>query len=151
MPRITISIPADLRDRLRHPAVKKALNISRVCQDALSRQVRRLLELPVEIQRMESLLDRLRQDRDSGRDRWFTLGAAAGRDWVEHEASHAALQKLGEADPADRIRLLLQDPPVGLQDQLTAHQVEADFSEQSFTEGWAHVIGLLWQVIKRNL
>ena len=151
MPRITISIPADLRDRLKHPAVKKALNISRVCQEALSRQVQRLLELPVEIQRMESLLDRLRQDRDSGHDRWFSDGAAAGRDWVEHEASHPILQKLGEADPADRVRLWLLDPPVSLLNQLKSLQVEADFSEQSFIDGWAHVIGLLWQVIKRNL
>ncbi len=151
MPRITISIPADLRDRLQHPSVKKALNISRVCQEALSRQVQRLLELPVDVQRMESLLERLRGEQKSTHDKWFADGAASGRDWVEHEASHAVLQKLGEADSVTRIRLLQIDRPVSLQELLKLHRAEEDFSEQAFIEGWAHVIGLLWQVIRRNL
>jgi len=151
MPRVTISIPADLRDRLRHPSVKKALNVSRVCQEALNRQVQRLLELPVEVERMESLLARLRRDRDTVHHRWFSEGATAGRDWVEHQASHAELFKLGEAEPLERIRLLQSGPPDQLKQDLEQQRTVPGFSEQAFLEGWAHVIGLLWQVIKRNL
>lgn len=151
MPRITISIPADLRDRLNDPAVKKSLNISRVCQEALARQVRRLLDLPLDVRRMERVLLRLKSQREEASDRWYSIGAAAARDWVEHEASHADLRKLGEAGPEERIRLLKSQPPSVLLEHLERHKAEEDFSEQSFLEGWAQATGLLWQVIKPNL
>ena len=49
MPRITISIPAGLKQRLDDPRVRKTINVSRVCQEALSREIHRMLDLPLDL------------------------------------------------------------------------------------------------------
>jgi hypothetical protein len=151
MPRITISIPTDLRDRLADPAVKKALNISRVCQEALARQVQRLLELPMDVQRMERMLARLRKERDTARDRWYLEGSSACRDWVEHEASLEELRQLGESKPVDRLRRLRTRPPQALARQLQHGREQEGFSQDSVLEAWSQTIGLMWEAIKSNL
>ncbi len=151
MPRITISIPVDLKSHLADPRIRNALNISRVCQDALRREVRRLLDLPADIERMEALLARLREERERLDDKWFTLGSTAARDWVEHEASLARLRQLGDAPMDRRLALLRRDPPGRLAVLIQEHERLQDFDPDSFLQGWASMLGLMWGVIKRNL
>jgi len=151
MPRITISIPAGLKQRLDNPRVRKSINVSRVCQEALHREIHRMLDLPLDVQRMESILSRLQQEREKARDRWFTKGASAAREWVEHEAPYALLRQLGEASPSDRIRMLRQSPPLALSKGQKRLEKEIDSSPRSYLEGFARAVGLLWEVIDKNL
>jgi hypothetical protein len=151
MPRITISIPTDLKRRLDDPLVKKSLNISRVCQEALARIVRRILDLPIDVRRMEFLLNRLRSDREERSGRWFGEGTRIARDWAEADASYAVLERLGTAPLTRRLELLAEDPPDALEAALVRHRPDPDFHEPSFLEGWATLVGLFWEVLKRNL
>lgn len=151
MPRITISIPADLKERLQHPAVKQSVNISKVCQKALSRVVHRLLDLPVDVRRMEFLLSRLLREREAAGDRWFSQGTREARDWAEHEADHDALGALGRASLDRRLAMLRTAPPATLEARLASLRAEPGFDRDAFLEGWAHMLGLLWSVIKNDL
>lgn len=151
MPRITISIPADLKSQLADIRVRKVLNISRACQAALRREVHRLLDLPVDIERMEALLARFREERERLEDNWFTRGSTAARDWVEHEASLAHLRQLGEVSMDRRLALLRKEPPPRLAVLIQEHERLQDFDPDSFLQGWASMLGLMWGVIKRNL
>ena len=151
MPRITISIPADLKDRLRDPRIRKSVNISRICQKALHREVLRLLELPVDLLRMEDLISRMKQEREHTVDHWFWEGGQLAKDWVEHEAPYAFVRQLGKEPLSQRIELLKKNPPGILSQSIARLQTQQDFSESSFFEGFAHMAGLLWAVVEKNL
>ena len=151
MPRITISIPVELKDQLADARVRRTLNVSRVCQEALRREVRRRLDLPVDLERMDALLRRLRQERQRRDDRWYSEGAAAARDWIEHQAPHDLLKQLGELPAGERLARLSGEPPPALRRFLQDNESEPDFNLQSALEGWAATIGVMWAVIKRNL
>jgi post-segregation antitoxin (ccd killing protein) len=47
MPRLNITVPQDLYDRLEK--WRDRLNLSRICQDALARELARLEEIPDEV------------------------------------------------------------------------------------------------------
>ena len=151
MPRITISIPADLKRQLSDARVRQALNVSRVCQAALKREVRRLLDLPLDLARMETLLERLRTQRDGHLERFQGLGAAAARDWLEHQAAYAQIQQLCLLSLDERITQLQREPPAALIDLIHEHEREDGFDPDAMRRGWAVALGLLWDVIQRNL
>jgi hypothetical protein len=117
MPRITISIPTSLKQSLQDPRVRKSINISRICQEALSRAIRRMLDLPLELTRFEGVLSRLKEEREAAGDRWFKEGCAlcsaeatgrvlAGRVPAHPEASAAAGPEKVPKTPGKRKRLL---------------------------------------------
>jgi hypothetical protein len=110
-----------------------------------------MLDLPLDLERMEGVLSRLKQERDRTGDRWFRKGCAAAREWVEHEAPYALLRQLGEASPGERLRLLRQSPPPALTRARKRLKKEKDFSPGSYLDGFARTVGLLWEVIDRNL
>ena len=151
MSRITISIPNKLHERLRDPRVRKSINISRVCQEAIDREVRRIADLPLDLERVEGILARIRQELHQTDEQWFSWGVQAARDWIEHEAPYALLRQLGEVSQEKRRACLQTAPPGALDALLAKHRDEPGFSERSFLDGWAQMTGLLWEVIKKNL
>jgi hypothetical protein len=151
MPRITISIPVELKRQLTDARVRQSLNVSRVCQAALRREVRKLLELPLDLARLEELLDRLRAERDGLQDRYHGLGAAAARDWVEHLSTYAQLSQLADLPLEERIARLEREPPATLAGLIAQHEGEEGFDPGAFRRGWATALGLLWEVIRKHL
>ena len=151
MPRITISIPEDLREKLTDPRVRKSINLSRVCQKALAREARRILDLPLDLTRVEGMLQRLRSDQEVLEDQWFAKGGQAARDWVENEAPYAWLRRFGQLAPSKRLTLLRRHPPKGLASRLEQIRDLPDFDERNFLKGWIHATSLLWELIERNL
>lgn len=151
MPRITISIPNDLKRRLTDARVKRALNVSRVCQEALRREVRRLLDLPLDLERMETLIDRLRAEHRQRKDRWFELGSRVAREWIEDQAELDELARLGESSMERRIDRLRHHPPAPLAAAIADGETEPDFHLGSLLRGFAATLGLMWDVIEKNL
>jgi hypothetical protein len=151
MPRITISIPVDLKDQLAEGRVRKGLNVSRICQEALRREVRRVLQLPLDLERMDLLLSRLRQQREQIQDQWFGLGANDARAWVEQRASYQEMAYLGEMGMQNRETALNKRPPVALSDSLQNLAIEQGFNRESYLKGWATALGLMWAAIKDKL
>lgn len=151
MPRVTISIPAELKEQLGQAKVRQALNVSRVCQRALRKEVQRLLDVPTDVDRMNRLIDRLRQERQDGSKRWFLLGSSEARIWVEEHATLADLRRFGEYRHAERIQQLRQEPPAFLRQCLEDHRSKKGFERSSYLDGWAATIGPMWETIKRHL
>lgn len=151
MPRITISIPLGLKEKLSDPRVRRSLNISRVCQQALERHIRRLYDLPLELERLGRFLDRMTRQQAEESRRWFHSGLREARDWLEHEASYAQVRLLGSADAARRLRLLQKNPPAPLREGLEARATVADFDRDGYLQGWIAAIGAYWQFLERNL
>ncbi len=100
---------------------------------------------------MEGIIARLRQELEEAQDRWYSRGTRAGRDWVEHEAPYALLRQLGEAPPDERLKALRRSPPDALKKLKKKLQAEPDFSPESLFEGFCQAVGLLWEVIAKNL
>ena len=151
MPRVTISIPKELKERLDDPRVRKSINVSRVCQAALRREVHRVADLPPDLARMQEVIDRLRKEKEKAKDRWFVRGVELGRDWVEHEAPYARLGRLGWASHAERVRLLASNPPSALERELQEARGLSPNELRSLLEGFAHVTGVLWDVLEDKL
>lgn len=151
MPRITISIPADLKNQLAEGRVRKGLNVSRICQEALRREVRRVLHLPLDLERMDLVLSRLRQQREQLQDQWFGLGANDARAWVEERASYREVAGLGELGMQNRVSALNRRPPLALSESLQNLSSQEGFNRESYTKGWATALGLMWEAIKDKL
>jgi hypothetical protein len=148
---VTISIPNDLKRHLADPKIRKSFNVSRVCQEALRREVSRLLNLPTQLAQMEAVLLRLRNERDQVDDEWFAIGSAAARDWVEHEAPYAQLRLLGQTSLDNRLQMLRHTPPDSLTRLIERHGQTPGFSKEGFLAGWASTVGVMWEVIRENL
>lgn len=100
---------------------------------------------------MEGIIFRLQKEREQARDRWFAEGSRAAREWVEHEAPYALLRQLGEASSDQRLRTLSRSPPPALKKRQEQLEEQVDFSPGSYLEGFAAAVGLLWEVIGRNM
>ena len=151
MPRITISIPTELKEQLGTRRVRQAINLSRVCQDALRREVRRLLDIPTDLDRMNQLIERLRRECEDSSEHCFLLGSGDARAWIENRSTLAKLRELGEMKHQDRLKSLQGNPPASLRDTLAKHRSEAEFNTDSYLEGWAATIAPMWETIKRHL
>jgi len=80
MPRLTVSVPQELHDRLEK--WRDRMNISRVCQEALEREVRRLEELPDDAKALTGLVERLSREKADGERQWFSQGVSDGMTWA---------------------------------------------------------------------
>jgi hypothetical protein len=94
---------------------------------------------------------RLRQERTQVQARWFQAGAAAARDWVEHEAGFARLRELGSLSIQARLQALRTAPPAELVRALEGQRTGEGFDESSFLQGWAAAVGLLWEALQEKL
>ena len=151
MPRVTISIPAELKKQLGLAKVRQSINVSRICQAALRLEVRRLLDVPTDVERMNRLIERLRSEQDDGSNRWFLRGGSEARIWVENHATLAELRRLGELKQSNRIQKLGQEPPAFLGRSLEEHRSKSGFDKSSYLNGWEAAIGPMWETIKRHL
>ncbi|RLB54831.1 MAG: hypothetical protein DRI34_11455 [Deltaproteobacteria bacterium] len=131
--------------------MRRSLNISRVCQQALDRQIRRLHDLPLEVERLGRFLDRMARQQERESRQWFQHGLQEARDWLEHEASYAQVRLLGSANAARRLRRLLSAPPGPLREGLESRAAVADFDRDGYLQGWVAAIGAYWQFLERNL
>ena len=61
MPRLNITIPDELHQRLAR--WRDRVNVSRICQESITRELDKLEELPAEVQAMQRALARLGQAR----------------------------------------------------------------------------------------
>jgi hypothetical protein len=143
MARLTISIPQELHDRL--DGWRDRLNISRVCQEALEREVRRLEEVPTDAMALGALVERLSREKADGERQWFAQGVSDGMTWARG-AAYADLRDLSEsgspssAGGADDIERAM-----------AAHAGVAGFDPDSYRAGWAFAAAEVWSRVKTKL
>ena len=88
MARVTVNIPNDLMNRL--TPLKDLLNMSQVCRDALQARIETYERIKGNIQNdvAESLVERMRIEKDKSRELSYTQGEEDGEQWATREASY---------------------------------------------------------------
>jgi hypothetical protein len=143
MARLTVSISQDLHTRLEH--WRENLNISRICQEALERELRRLEELPADAVALGDLVKRLSKEKADGDRQWFSQGVADGMSWARGAAYvdlKAAAVGSAEATPGAKS---------ALRKGAAAHNGNAGFDSDAYKSGWGFAATEIWRRVESKL
>jgi hypothetical protein len=132
MARLTVSIPQDLHDRL--DRWRDNINISRICQEALERELRRLEELPEDA---VALGDMVR--------RWFSQGVADGMTWAR-SAGYVDLRATAEGSPTATTAA-----KTALQQGAAAHRSDPGFGTDAYESGWRFAAAEIWRRVEPKI
>lgn len=143
MPRLTVSVPRDLHDRLEK--WRDRLNISKVCQEALERELRRLEELPEDAKALADLVERLARENADGQRRWFTQGVSDGMTWAQG-ASYIDLKAA-----AGKVEETTTNLDSAIERSAARYDGLADFDEDSYVAGWRFAASEVWRRVKTKI
>jgi hypothetical protein len=143
MARLTVSVPQDLHDRL--DRWRDNINISRICQEALERELRRLEELPQDAIVLGDMVKRLSAEKADGDQHWFSQGVADGMTWARGAAyvdlKEAAMSSL-DASPGAK---------AAVRKGATAHRSQPGFETDAYESGWRFAAAEIWRRVEAKL
>jgi hypothetical protein len=143
MARLTVSVPQDLYDRL--DQWRDRLNISKVCQEALAREVRRLEEVPADARALGDLVERLSQEKADGERHWFNQGVSDGMTWAQG-ASYVDLRSA-----AEKGQVATPEVASAIRRALARYADQAGFDRSGYTSGWAFAASEVWRRVETKL
>lgn len=110
--RINISIPEDLHAELDN--WRDQLNVSGICQEALEKEVGRLKAVATAGEDLDSVVKRLRAEKDEWERQWYERGIQLGREWAKQARYQRLLAWQGRNQPPpDDLLDLLVAPVAG--------------------------------------
>lgn len=142
MARLNITIPDDLYAALE--PWRDQINISKVCQDALAREVAKLNDLPRQAAELTALVERMQQEKASAEKFAFAQGLTDSVAWARG-ASYTELKRWGELDAADHPRA---GDNGALETDLQRHRNDPAFDEQAYRQGWVMGAREVWQRVR---
>ena len=146
MPRLNITIPDELHQRLER--WRDRVNVSRICQDAITRELNKLDELPAEVQAMQRALARLGQEKAKVERSCFRKGVYDGLEWAR-QAEYPALKSWGEKDLSNEtLDAVLRGPAVKA---AATHANDVNWDQIPYAEGWMSGVQQFWARAKRHL
>lgn len=146
MARLNITVPDELYQRIEK--WRDRLNLSRLCQDAISREIDKLELVPEDVRQMHEALSRLGEEKANVERSCFRKGVYDGLEWAR-EAEYAALKQWGEQAPeADALEAALRGPAA---DAAAAHSSGIDWHPQPYAEGWIAGVRQFWGRAKNRL
>jgi hypothetical protein len=143
MARLTVSIPQDLHDRL--DRWRDNINISRICQEALERELRRLEELPEDAVALGDMVRRLSKEKADGDRRWFSQGVADGMTWAR-SAGYVDLRATAEGSPT-----ATSAAKTALQQGAAAHRSDPGFGTDAYESGWRFAAAEIWRRVEPKI
>jgi len=143
MARLTISVPDDLHRSLER--FRDRLNISRICQDALSKEIAKLEQLPTAALELEEMVDRLRSEKAVADRQWFAQGVTDGISWTRG-APYEEL--LAAAEPAQPLG---QEGKAAVRAGAQRHRRRPGFDEESYVSGWRTAAAEIWARVKETI
>jgi hypothetical protein len=143
MPRLTISVPDELHRSLER--FRDRLNISRVCQEALAREIAKLEQLPRGALELEKLVERLRDEKAATDRQWFAQGATDGIDWTRGAAYP---ELVAAADPAQALGKQGRD---AIRAGVRRHGRTVGFDEESYVAGWRTAAAEVWARVRETV
>ena len=146
MARLNITVPDELYERLER--WRDHVNLSRVCQEALARELDKLEELPAELHRMQQALSRLGQEKAKVDRAGFRKGVYDGLEWAR-QAEYPALKQWGEqAADGDALHTVLRGPAAK---SATVHTGDPAWEPLPYAEGWIAGVRQFWDRAKKHL
>ncbi len=143
MPRLNISVPQELYERIEK--WRDRLNLSRVCQEAIARELAKLENLPVELRQIERVLARLGREKAAVERRWFRRGVHEGLDWAKG-ADYAALKRWGsEAITPEVIQEAVGGPAT---ESAGRYAEDPGWDPRPYQEGWLTGVAQFWARVK---
>jgi predicted CopG family antitoxin len=143
MARLTISIPDELHRSLER--FRERLNISKVCQEALAKEIAKLEQLPRGALELEEMVERLRDEKAAADKHWFAQGVTDGISWT-HGAAYPEL--LAAADPTSPLRKAGQ---AAVRAGIQRRRRSAGFDEASYVAGWRTAAAEVWARVKETV
>lgn len=143
MPRLNITVPDDLYEALEK--WRDRLNISKICQEAIAREVAKLEDLPRQAVELEALVERLRQEKAHVEKFYFAQGVTDGIAWARG-ASYVELQRCGESGRLEQPAR--DDRAKALEHALRRYRQDPAFDEQTYLEGWRAGVREVWRRVK---
>lgn len=142
MARLNITIPDELYAAL--APWRDHINISKVCQEALAREVAKLNDLPRQAAELAALVERMQQEKANAEKFAFGQGLTDSIAWARG-ASYAELRRWGEfgengAAPAGGTGVL--------EASMERHRNEPSFDERAYREGWVMGVKEVWQRVR---
>ena len=143
MARLNITIPDELYAALE--LWRGRINISKVCQEAIAKELAKLQDLPRQAVELETLVERLRDEKTRADKAFFAQGVSDAIAWTRG-APYQELRLCGEyGEPAGRAP---DRWPGALQRALRRHASDATFDEAAYAEGWLAGVAEVWQRVK---
>jgi hypothetical protein len=143
---LNITVPDELYERIEN--WRERLNLSRICQDAISRELDKLELVPEDVRRMQEALSRLGKEKAKVERSCFRMGVYDGLDWAR-QADYVALKRWGEQTPqAEALEEVLGGPAA---DAAASHRDKADWHAQPYAEGWIAGVHQFWERAKNRL
>jgi hypothetical protein len=146
MARLNITVPDDLYERVEK--WRDRLNLSRICQDAISREVDKLELVPEDVRRMQEALSRLGREKATVERSCFRKGVYDGLEWAR-QAEYALLKRWGEqAAGSDAQDEALRGPAAA---SAATHAGGIDWHPQPYAEGWIAGVNQFWERARNRL
>ncbi len=142
MARLNITIPDELYTALE--PWRDHINISKVCQEALTREVAKLNDLPRQAAELAALVERLQQEKAHAEKFAFGQGLTDSVAWARG-ASYAELRRWGELGKTGAARA---SDNGALEAALRRHRDDPGFDERAYREGWMMGIKEVWQRVR---
>lgn len=145
MARLNITIPDELSERVER--WRDGLNLSRVCQEAISRELDRLEQIPVEVISMHAALARLGREKAKVEQSSFRKGVHDGLEWARG-AEYALLKRWGKRHGDAVFDEALRGPASG---SASRHENDPTWDPKPYAEGWIAGVNQFWERAKKRL
>ena len=142
MARLNITIPDELYVALE--PWRDHINISRVCQEALAREVAKLNDLPRQAAELADLVERMQQEKATAEKFAFGQGLTDSITWARG-ATYAELRRWGEHGEAHGAGAGKNG---ALEAAIQRHQDDVSFDERAYREGWVMGTKEVWQRVR---
>lgn len=145
MARLNITVPDELYQRVER--WRDRLNLSRICQDAIARELDKLEQIPDEVRGMHEALNRLGQEKAKADRSCFRKGVHDGLEWARG-AEYSLLKRWGELNDDGAIEEALRGPAA---QSAKTHQNLDSGDTRPYADGWLAGVQQFWQRAKKSL
>jgi hypothetical protein len=147
--RVSITIPDDLAERLE--PYRDRMNISKVCSEAIERELSTLVELPVEVQKLTATIAELRMEKAELEQDDYNIGLDWGQRYAEEKARLMEFT-LYETIHDSIDHITFDKLPEDVRDNFIYSQNDAPgefvYNPEKFAQGWLDGLMAVWKVIK---
>jgi hypothetical protein len=143
--RLNITVPDELYQRVER--WRERINLSRVCQDAIARELDKLEQLPDEVQSMHAALTRLGREKAKVDRTCFRKGVFDGLEWARG-AEYGLLRRWGERQGDEAFDEALAGPAA---ESASQHEEDPSWDARPYAEGWMAGVQQFWQRARKNL
>jgi hypothetical protein len=146
MPKLNITIPDEIYERLER--WRDRVNISRICAEAINRELNKLEQLPDDLAAMKTTLSRLGREKEKLERISFRAGVYDGLEWAR-QAEYAELKFWSHQVTLSKTWNLVLEGPAA--EPAAAHAQDVRWDRMPYAEGWLAGVKQFWERLQKHL